>query len=155
VIGHLQVGPTGGGGGWATAQRARALGERGRRLRGGGSSAGPRARGVGRVVAGPRGARGGGGKAAGPRGASGEARLGHAGELGWAEGGAARWATRRKKGKARAWGVFFLFSLFALISFPNAHFTDSLIHKQNRCMIWHDATTKRIILRVYLHKISS
>jgi hypothetical protein len=31
-LGHIQVGPTGGGGGWATAQRARARQERGELL---------------------------------------------------------------------------------------------------------------------------
>jgi hypothetical protein len=44
AIGRLQVGPTGGGGGWATAQRARARGERGRRLRGEGVTGPCRAR---------------------------------------------------------------------------------------------------------------
>jgi hypothetical protein len=50
--------------------------------------------------------------------------------------------------------IYFLICVLALVLHRNAYFTNSL-NKQNRCVVRHDATTKRINTRVYLHKISS
>jgi hypothetical protein len=148
-VGGLQVRPPPGGGGWATTQRARARGERasGCGAQGGGWAAA--ASSWGRTLAGrpkvkKRGAelgRGGGGTPAQERG-------GRAGRApGWAEGG--------KKGKwVFLFNLFFLICGLALVLHRNACFTNSL-SKQNRCMVRHDATTKRIKPKVYLHKISS
>jgi hypothetical protein len=83
-------------------------------------------------------------------------RGGRAGRApGWVAGeGRARWAARRRKGKRRVWGFFY--PSFFSNSLSQMHI--SQIHSstnKNRCMIRHDATTKWINPRVYLHKISS
>jgi hypothetical protein len=73
------------------------------------------------------------------------------------KGQAARQAGPRGGGKKGNWvflfNLFFLICVLALVLHRNACFTNSL-NKQNRCMVRHDATTKRINPRVYLHKIS-
>jgi hypothetical protein len=79
-------------------------------------------------------------------------------------GGGARQAGRQKekRGKGRVWFfssyfpflIYFLICVLALVLHRNACFTNSL-NKQNICMVRHDATTKRINPRVYLHKMAS
>jgi hypothetical protein len=132
----LQAGPTWGGGGWATAQRAHAQGERG----GGGVGAA----GGGAPTPGPArgGAGGGGAPPPRPRG-----------------GGAHGWAERGE----REGFSFFLFSFyFPIIHFSFLVLTSTLRilftnHSitRNKIMVRHDATTKENISRVCLHKVSS
>jgi hypothetical protein len=84
------------------------------------------------------------GENADPR--EGEGRLGR--------GGGARQVDRQKEKRGKEGFEIFFYSPFFSNSLSQMHI--SQIHSstnKNRCMIWHDATTKRINPRVYLHKI--
>jgi hypothetical protein len=72
-------------------------------------------------------ATGGRGELAGPRRKAGPREGGSAGLRGG--GGAARWATRRKRGEKGLGGSFY-FPFFALFPHLDAYFTNSLNHKQ-------------------------
>jgi hypothetical protein len=150
-------GPPGSGGGaywlarrlWggSVAELGRQIGPtrgRGKVRRAGPRGAGPRGGGRDRPrqgePAGPRGR-------AGPRGASWAVRARGAG---WAEGegGAARWAARRKRGEKGLGGFYFPF--LCSNSSPRFIFHQFTQPQTKKCMIRHDVTTKRINLRVLL-----
>jgi hypothetical protein len=80
------------------------------------------------------------------------------GELG-REGGGEETSAQERAGERREIGVLPFFNLFSNPCFSSSSSSKCILHQftqqTNICVVRHDATTKRINTRVYLHKISS